>query len=206
MSGRLRFFFSTALASLFLFFITFLPFGSPIALIQRLMSEVSSGGGFSPLAWGILEAREKGLTPSIQLLIRLGTLLFLFLSSWLLWQTWRGRSALRAAADVFAGYIIQAFRFRIWYAVWPFPWLLLDRGQNEENDISSHARLATGITLLFTSQLSVLIYGQIRKEWLGFSQLRSHRAGILFTFIIPILVGLAVAAYSARSHDRQTEK
>lgn len=202
--ARLRFVSVTALAGLALLLIAFLPYGSPISLIQRLISEAGSGGGFSPLAWIILEARARGFDPSIQLAIRLGTMLLALLVLWLLWRTWRGRSSLRAAADIFAGFIIQAFRFRIWYAVWPIPWLLLDRGQRDEDEISSKARLAAGLTFLLTSQLSALIYGQIRIELLGSSQLRAHRAGNLFTFFIPLLTGLAVAAYSARSRDRRT--
>lgn len=200
---RLRFLLVTALAGLALILISFLPFGPPIPLIQRLISEAGSGGGFSPLAWIILEARARGLDPSIQLATWLGPILLAILVLWLLWRTWHGRSPLRAAADIFAGYIIQAFRFRIWYAVWPFPWLLLDRGQRDEEGTSSKARLAAGLTFLLTSQLSVLIYGQIRKELLGSSQLRAHRAGIIFTFLIPLLTGLAVAAYSAHSRDRR---
>ena len=73
-------------------------------------------------------------------------------------------------------------------------------------DVSSKARLATGLSFLLTSQLSVLIYGQIRTELLGSSQLGAHWLGVLFTFLIPILVGLAVAAYSVRSRERQKEK
>ncbi len=204
--ARSRFLLVTALAGLALVLISFMPYGSPIPLIQRLISEAGSGGGFSSLAWIILEARARGLNPSIQVAIQVGTLLLALLVLWLLWRTWRGRSPLRSAADIFAGYIIQAFRFRIWYAAWPYPWLLLDRGQRDEDEICSKARLATGITFLLTSQLSVLIYGQIRTELLGSSQLRAHRAGILFTFLTPVLIGLAVAAYSARSRDRQIER
>ena len=118
----------------------------------------------------------------------------------------RGRSPLRAAADIFAGYILQAFRFRIWYTAWPFPWLVLDRGRSADADGASKGRLAAGLTILLTSQLSVLIYGQIRTELLGNSHLRAHRAGIAFTFLLPLLVGVVVAAYSARSDDRQKEK
>lgn len=203
---RLRFLLVTALAALVLVWLAFLPFGSPIPLIQRLISEAGSGGGFSPMAWILLEARAGGLDLSIQLAIQLGTFLLILLTLWLLWQTWRGRSPLRAAADIFAGFIVQAFRFRIWYAVWPFPWLLLDRGQGEEDDPSSKARLAAGLTFLLTSQLSVLVYGQVRTELLGSSQLRAHRVGIFLTFIIPLLTGLAVVAYSARSRDRRKER
>ena len=135
--------------------------------------------------------------------IRILSGLFVILGLWLAWLTWRGRSALRAAADIFAGYILQAFRFRIWYAAWPFPWLVLDRGRADDTDVVSQGRLAAGLAFLLTSQLSVLVYGQIRTELLGNSHLRAHRAGIAFTFLLPLLVGLVVGAYSARSRDRQ---
>ena len=204
--NRVRFLLMTGLTGLVLMLLTFMPFGSPLSLAQRLIGEAGTGGGFSTLAWIILEARHWGFDPSIQLSTRVGTVLLILLAIGLAWWTWRGRSPLRAAADIFAGYIIQAFRFRIWYAAWPFPWLLLDRGQSEESDVSSKARLATGVTFLLTSQLSVLIYGQVRTELLGSSQLRAHRVGVLFTFLLPVLVGLAVAVYNARSHDRQIRR
>lgn len=203
---RLRFLLTTVVAAVVLVGVAFSPFGSPISLAQRLISEAGSGGGFTPMAWLILEGRNQGTNLSIQWATRLGSLLLIFLAIWLLWRTWRGRSPLRTAADIFAGYIMQAFRFRIWYAAWPFPWLLLDQGSKNENDILSKARLVTGITFLLTSQLSVLIYGQIRTELLASSQLRAHRIGILFTFLLPVLAGLAAAFYNARLRDRQKEK
>ena len=206
MRARVRFLLVTLIAGLVLLMLTFLPFGSPLSLITRLINEAGSGGGFSPLTLIILQARSLGLNPSIRTATSFGILLLLLLAVWLLWQTWRGRSPLRAVADIFAGYIAQAFRFRIWYAAWPFPWLLLDRGQNDEADVSSRARLAAGLSFLLTSQLSVLIYGQIRTELLGSSQLGAHWLGVLFTFLVPILVGLAVAAYSVSSRERQKEK
>lgn len=196
----------TAVSGLVLLWLTFLPFGSPLDLAQRLLGEASSGGGFTPLSYIILEVREAGFNPSFRPLIRLFTVLFLLFAAGLLWLTWRGRSPLRAAADIFAGYILQAFRFRIWYAAWPFPWLLLDTGQTDVSDSRSKGRLAAGVTFLLTSQLSVLIYGQLRTELLGNSHLRAHRVGIAFTFLLPLLVGVIVAAYNGRSNDRQREK
>jgi hypothetical protein len=175
-------------------------------LAQRLLSEAGSGGGFSPLALIILELREQSFDPPIDQTTRLATLLFALLAIWLLLRTWRGRSPLRAAADIFAGYIVQAFRFRIWYAVWPFPWLLLDRGRESGSTPAGQARLAAGLTLLLTSQLSVLIYGHLRIEIFGASHLRAHRAGVLFTFGLPLLVALVVAVYNARLRERHKEK
>jgi len=203
---RLRFLLTTILGAILLVWVAFSPFGSPFGLAGRLLSEAGSGGGFTPMAWLILEGRNQGTNLSIQWATRLGSLLLIFLFIWLLWRTWRGRSPLRAAADIFAGYIIQAFRFRIWYAAWPLPWLLLDKGRKFEEDAIADARLATGITFLLTSQLSVLIYGQVRTELLASSQLRAHRIGIIFTFLLPLLAGLAVAFYNARLRDRQKER
>ena len=202
----LRLLLLTGGAGLLLAWLTFLPFGSPLDLAQRLLGEASSGGGFTPLAWFILETREAGFDMPARPVIRILSGLFVILGLWLAWLTWRGRSAIRAAADIFAGYILQAFRFRIWYAAWPFPWLVLDRGRADDTDVVSQRRLAAGLAFLLTSQLSVLVYGQIRTELLGNSHLRAHRAGIAFTFLLPLLVGLVVGAYSARSRDRQRGK
>jgi hypothetical protein len=204
--AKVRYFLLTGISALVLLWLAFLPFGSPVDLAQRLLGEATSGGGFTPLAFFILEAREAGFAAPVSPVIRVLTLLFLVFALWLLWLTWRGRSPLRAAADIFAGYILQAFRFRIWYAAWPFPWLILDRGRVAANDASSRGRLAAGLTFLLTSQLSVLIYGQVRTELLGNSHLRAHRAGIAFTFALPLLVGIVVAVYSARSRARQKER
>ena len=185
---------------------SFLPFVSPLDLARRLLSEAGSGGGFSPLALIILELREWGFDPPIEQSTRLAGLLFTLLAIWLLWQAWHDRSPLRAAADIFTGYIVQAFRFRFWYAAWPFPWLLLDYGRESGSTPVGKARLAAGLTLLLTSQLSVLIYGHLRIEIFGASHLRAHRAGILFTFGLPLLVALVVAVYNARLHGHHKEK
>jgi hypothetical protein len=200
---KARFLLITGLAGLALLWLSFLPFGSPLALAQRLLGEAASGGGFSPLALFILVAREYGADPSLAVSTRIATSLFVLFALWLVWKTWRGRSPLRAAADIFAGYIVQAFRFRIWYAIWLFPWLLLDFGRTPRGDRSSLGRLAAGLTLLLTSQLSALIYGQFRTELLGGSQYKAHLFGVFFTFLVPVLVGLAASAYSARPHERR---
>jgi hypothetical protein len=204
--ARVRFLLLTGVSGLVLAWLAFLPFGSPLDLAQRLLGEASSGGGFTPLALFILEARQAGLDMPARPAIRVLTGLFVILALGLLWLTWRGRSALRAVADIFAAYILQAFRFRIWYAAWPFAWLLLDHGQAKRSTPATSGRLAAGITFLLTSQLSVLIYGQIRTELLGNSHLRAHRAGIAFTFLLPLLVGLAIGAYQARLAERRSAR
>ncbi|MGD8585453.1 MAG: hypothetical protein PVJ75_08890 [Chloroflexota bacterium] len=203
--ARAGFLILSSAAGILLAWLAFLPFGSPLDLARRLLGEASSGGGFTPLALFILEARQAGLDMPARPAIRYLSGLFVVLAIGLLWLTWRGRPALRAAADVFAGYILQAFRFRIWYAAWPFAWLVLDHGQSEEADASARGRLAAGMTFLLTSQLSVLVYGQIRTELLGNSHLRAHRAGIAITFVLPLLVGLVVGAYHARSSKTRSQ-
>jgi hypothetical protein len=203
---RIRYLVTTVVGGLVILRLSFLPFGSPLDLAQRLLSEAGSGGGFSPLALIILELREWGFDPAIEQSTRLATLLFVLLAIWLLWRAWHGRSPLRAAADIFAAYIVQAFRFRIWYAAWPFPWLLLDHGSESGSTPASKARLVAGLTLLLTSQLSVLIFGHLRIEIFGASHLRAHRAGVLFTFGLPLLVALFVAVYNARLRERHIEK
>lgn len=204
--ARLRYLLLTGISGLVLLWLAFLPFGSPLDLTRRLLGEATSGGGFTPLALFTLEARQAGFDPLVSTSIGLLTVVFSAFAICLLWLTWRGRSSLRAAADIYAGYILQAFRFRIWYAAWPFHWLVLDRGRSADADSTAKGRLAAGLTFLLTSQLSVLIYGQIRTELLGNSHLRAHRAGIAFTFLLPLLVGVVVAAYSARLRGRQREK
>jgi alpha-1,6-mannosyltransferase len=205
-AAKARFLLVTAVAALILAWLAFLPFGDPLALVERLLSESGSGGGFSPLALLILEVQNVGAVWPFRSVIRGTTLLFGLFALWLLWLTWRGRSPLRAAADVFAGFIVQGFRFRIWYAAWPFPWLILDHGQSPNRRSVAWARLIAGLTFLLVSQLSVLIYGQVRTELLAGSQLRAHRLGVFMTFAVPLLVGLAVAVYNARSHSRPAEK
>jgi hypothetical protein len=204
--AKVRFLLITAASAAILAWLAFLPFGDPLALAERLLSEAGSGGGFSPLALLILEAQNAGAAWPFRPLVRGATLLFVLFGLLLLWLTWRGRSPLRAAADIFAGFIVQGFRFRIWYAAWPFPWLILDHGRSPDRRSVAWARLVAGLTFLLVSQLSVIVYGQIRTEMLGSSQLRAHRLGIFMTFAVPLLVGLAVVAYNARSRSRLAEK
>jgi hypothetical protein len=200
--NKVRFLLITGLAGLILAWLTFLPFGSPLALAQRLLGEATSGGGFSPLVLFILAARENGANPPLGVITKIAGILFVLFALWLAWRTWRGRSPLRASADIFAGYIVQAIRFRLWYAIWPFPWVLLDFGRMGAGDRSALGRLVAGLTLLLTSQLSALIYGQIRTELLGGSHYLAHLLGVAFTFLLPIVAGLAAFAYSARLRGR----
>ncbi|MCB8978127.1 MAG: polyprenol phosphomannose-dependent alpha 1,6 mannosyltransferase MptB [Ardenticatenaceae bacterium] len=172
-------------------FLSFLPFGSPVELAQRLLSEASDTPGFSLTTLALLVAGAKGvaITPEfVGQLANLFRLLFVLLILGLLWGVWRyGRSPLRAAADILFAYCLQALSFRLWYSTWPFPWLLL-----EETDSTSPLpyRLRVGLWYLLTVQLSVLIYGHLRVYALGGSQLAAHLIGIPFVFGLPFALAL----------------
>jgi hypothetical protein len=201
--ARIRFFVITAVSWLALVFLIFLPFGPPLSLAQRLLVEAGSGGEFSFLALIFLIARDTlgfGVTASsIQFTTQVAAMLFLILAVWLLWRGWRGRSPLRGTADIFAGYLIQSFVFRVWYTVWPFPWLLLDTAEDKNESIrgqffslrrlgTAEGRMYAGFWFLFTAQLSVLIYGQLRISLLQGQHLYAHLIGVPFTFLLPLLL------------------
>ncbi len=187
---RLRFILIVTFSGLLLTLLFFMPFGSPLELIQRLMREAAAGGGFSPTVLALLLAQKAGVQLFAGSFARLTSLLltiFVIFVSWLLWKTWQGRSPVRGTADIFFGYIFQALNFRIWYAAWPFPWLLLDFVGRSRGHRSIY-RLHFGLWFLVTSQLSVLIYGHIRIFALGRSQFLAHILGVTFTFLLPFLL------------------
>jgi hypothetical protein len=194
----------TAVFMLLLTFITFSPYGSPIALLTRLVREANNYPGFSPVTLGLLAISNGGALAAEQynLLVNLGRALFLLLAAWLVWQTWHGRSPLRAAADIFFGYLLTAPAFRIWYAVWPFPWLLVAEeehrsrkaGEQGKGDTAVSYRLRVGLWFLLTTQLSVIVYGHLHAFALGRNNLLTHLIGIPFTFGLPFLL----AAWSHR--------
>jgi hypothetical protein len=201
--ARIRFFVITAVSWLALVWIVFLPFGPPLSLAQRLLVEAGSGGEFSFLALIFLVARDvTGFTitaASIQLATQIAAGLFLILAVGLLWRGWRGRSPLRGTADIFIGYLVQSFVFRVWYTVWPFPWLLLDTAEDKNESIAgqffslrrlgtAEGRMYAGFWFLFTAQLSVLIYGQLRISLLQGQHLYAHLIGIPITFLLPLLL------------------
>jgi alpha-1,6-mannosyltransferase len=168
-----------------LLFFAFLPFGDPVPLIVRLLREASEGASFSPLTLVILIAWELGMAVSFGVLARLATLLFLLVYLVLLWRTWRGNSAEQGLAVAFFAYVLQAFNFRIWYASWPFPWLLVDAYRGDKSSVQ---RLHIGLWFLVTSQLSVIIYGHLRVSLLGGSLLSAHLIGVLFVFLLPFVL------------------
>jgi hypothetical protein len=133
-------------------------------------------------------------------------LLFALFVFWLLWLAWRGRSSMRGAADVFLGYVAGALSFRVWYAVWPFPWLLLDAGSEAGDSDGREAsraayRLRVGLWFLLTAQLSVVVYGHLRVFALGGDQAVAHLIGVPFVFVLPWLLALLPARLSRRVHD-----
>jgi hypothetical protein len=179
--AKIRFLLVSGLGCLAVVWLTFLPFGSPLALAQRLFHEAAGGGGFSLTALLILASRRWNLGLPALRIVTAATALFGLLALWLLWRTWRGRSPIRGTADVLAAYLVEALKFRIWYTTWLFPWLLLDLDENNAR------RLRAGAWLLLTGQLSVVIYGHLRAYCLGKSHLLAHLLGVPFTFALPLL-------------------
>lgn len=190
-AGRSRLVWVTAVTTLLLTFFTFLPFGSPFSLVARLAREAANYPGFSPVTLILLFIPEWGTLTMEQynLILNLGRLLFLLLAGWLVWRTWHGRSPLRAAADIFFGYLFTAPAFRIWYTAWPFPWLLLDEGEGPREGLSY--RLRVGLWFLLTGQLSVIIYSHLHHYRLDEASFPTHFIGVPFTFILPFVLAAA---------------
>lgn len=178
----------SVLGGLSLAALAFLPFGSPLDLLARLLREASDVPGFSPLAALWLVADRSGVRLDIDLLGRAGLILLVAFYLWLLWLTWRGRPAARSSADAFAGYLFTALAFRIWYTAWLFPWLLLER--------SPGRRLVAGLAMLLAAQLSVVVYGHVRVFALQSDHMVAHVIGVLLVFGLPLL--LAAAARPGR--------
>jgi hypothetical protein len=193
---RARFIILSIAGTLVLFVAAFVPWTwataagsgltSMLGLITRLAREAGGGASFSvaTLLWfgGRL---LPGQPVSLVIIGLVAQVAFVIFFVWLLWQTWRGQAAERGTADVFIAYLLQALNFRIWYAVWPFPWLLLE-GAHDSSWLSR--RLRFGLWFLLTSQLSVIIYGHIRVYLLGGEYAYAHLIGVPFTFLLPLLL------------------
>ena len=151
--------------------------------------EASAGASFSPVTLIILVSREVGLNVSLSVRDQLAAAYSLSFVVYVLWRTWRGRSAEQGLAVVFWGYVLQALNFRVWYATWPFPWLLLDGFAGERRAV---CRLHAGLWFLVTSQLSVIIYGHFRISFLGGSQFMGacHWSDFCFSFCLSFWRGL----------------
>lgn len=203
---RIRVALATAAAAVVVIIVAFLPYGSPIALLVRL-ARTASGAGFSPLTVLLLAASQLGFAPDRDLLAAAGMAALAVIALALAWRTWRGRPALRAAADINFAYPLLSLGFRIWYAAWPTPWLILDAPEAQAGQPPAarerwmaEFRLRAGIWYLLTTQLSVLIYGPIRLALLGHSVYLAHLIGVAFAFGLPLLLAWIGAN---RAVDRQ---
>ncbi len=181
--------------------LAFLPFGSPLDLLLRLQNEASGGVSFSFAALVLLAARLTGVLITQTLLQKTAVFSVALLAVVGCLLLWRKRPFLRSAADIFAAYILTALNFRLWYTTWLFPWLLLDveqeprdtprEGENDHSLFSIHPsafRLHTGLWLLLTTQLSVLIYGHLRVYLLGGDYFLAHLIGVPFVFLLPLIL------------------
>lgn len=184
--SRGRFLFFSSVAGLLLAIMVFLPFGSPLDLVLRLVREASTGGGFSAAILIVLVGQSQGIN-LYQWVITIAPLLLGLGVLWLLWLTWRGRAAVRGTADIFMAYILQSLNFRIWYVTWLIPWLLLDK-PHKNPDTQTTYRLHVGLWLLLTSQLSVLIYGHLRVYMLDENYTLAHIIGVPFTLALPLFL------------------
>jgi hypothetical protein len=202
--ARLRFTATVLPLAALLAWLAFLPWAgpgeylrAPVELTLRLVREATSSAGFSPAVWSYM---LLGRQLSIEAIGGALRALFVVFVLWLLWRAWRGRSPLRGAADSFFGYMAQALSFRIWYAAWPFPWLLLDAGEKDgaagAEARSPDYRLRVGLWFLLLSQLSVIVYGHLRVYVLGGDQTAAHLIGVPFTFLLPWLLALWPARLS----------
>ncbi len=178
---------------------------TPLRLGLRLVQEATAFAGFSVTvaSWFRLEA--SGVDLPLDTLGLAARVAFLLFAAWLLWQCWRGRSALWAAANVFLGYLYQALSFRIWYAVWPFPLLLLDAARPEASARQAY-RLHVGLWFLLLSQVSVIVYGHVRVWRFDGQQPPTHYLGVTLVFLLPWLLALVsrlvVSELAARPSPR----
>lgn len=175
---------------------------APVELTMRLLREATGGAGFSPAVWVFMALGRRVPIEVIGAALRAG---FVALGALLLWRGWHGRAALRGAADIFFAYVATALSFRIWYAVWPFPWLLLDAAgatgaRDEQAQQRAGYRLRVGLWFLLTSQLSVVFYGHLRVFALGGDQALAHLLGVPFVFGLPWVLALLPIRLSRPLH------
>jgi hypothetical protein len=206
--SRIRLLLGVALAWLLVAGAAFLPYGSPLLLIERL-ARTAIGSGYSPLTLLLMVSDAMGLPTAIEWLAGVGLALLTLVGVTLLWRTWRGRSAYRAAADINVAYTLLSLGFRIWYATWPFPWLVIDApdaqgvaAQDSRNQRLRTFRLRAGVLYLITSQLSVLIYGAMRLALLGESLFWAHVVGVAFTFGLPLVLAWLSTRRAPRGRRR----
>lgn len=206
---RARFLLLTVVGSLIAAWLAFLPWvgesgllRTPVDLALRLMDEATGGAGFSPAVWVYMALGGRAAIETIGLVL---SMFFVVIALGLVWLGARGRPAVRGAADVFFGYLATALNFRIWYAAWPFPWLLLDAGKGGDSVSASGVgrvdyRLRVGLWFLLIAQLSVVIYGHLRVYALGGDQAAAHLIGVPLVFGLPWLLALLPIRLSRSVH------
>ncbi len=162
---------------------------TPLRLGLRLVQEATASAGFSVTVASWFRLDASGIPFPLDTLGLVTRAAFLLFAVWLLWQCWCGRSVLWAAANVFLGYLYQALSFRIWYATWPFPFLLLDAARPEAAAREAY-RLHVGLWFLLLSQISVIIYGHVRVWRFDGQQPPAHYLGVTLVFLLPWLLAL----------------
>lgn len=193
-SARWLFALYTTLGSLALLGLAFWPFGSPQDLALRLIREADTTGGFSPTVLIILISQAWDGPVRIDSALLAARLIFFGWVGIIIWKAGNGRAPWRSTPDTFLAYLLTAFSFRIWYATWLLPWVLLDA----DSPVAAYRRRAI-LWLLLTTQLSVLIYGHLRVYALGGSQTWAHLIGVPFTFGLPWILA---AVPHTRWHQR----
>lgn len=192
---RLRLAGLVAAGSLAITALLFLPFGSPLKFGGLMLKEADTGGGFTPLAMLLLNSRKLGIVLPVRPLVWMGIVVLALTAAGLAWRTWRGRSSLWAATDIFATYLLVALRFRLWYASWPFPWALLYPSAEPASLADAgflHYRLRASLWFLATTQYSVLLYGQVWAALMQRNTALSHLIGVPFTFGLPLLLAALI--------------
>lgn len=185
---RLRFVVLLSSIGVALFVLSFLPFGGVRESAQRIWEESRAGASFSFLAAvRYLGEVVDGFDPRLKRWQIGATTIFVATFLLLLSRTARGRRSEAGVADTFFLYVLTAARFRIWYPVWILPWILVDQGGSPR---AGEARLRVAYLFLWTSQISVVLYGHLYVEWLNRSRAAAHLIGVPFVFLVPLLVGL----------------
>ncbi len=166
--------------------LSFLPFADAgLAPVMRVLDESQSGTSFSPLAVvRYLDQTLDWFDPNMGSVVRGASAIFAIAAIVLLIATGRGRSAPGGIADSFLLYLYTAGRFRIWYPLWAFPWALID----DAPSAWCRFRRVFAWTMLWTSQVSVVLYGHMYAFWLGRSRAAAHFIGVAWTFGLPLLV------------------
>lgn len=190
--ARLHLLAKGVLGSVALAWLCFLPYGPPWVIVPRLL-DTAQGVGYSPLALPVLALGRWHIAVTHSHWALVGALVLIILLLMWLWQTWRGRSPLRGAADSLAAYVTLALSFRIWYAAWLLPWLLLDAPPsgappNRREQALARRRLHAGLWFLLSTQMSVLIYGQLYFNVLGRDRLWAHALAVPVVFLLPLLL------------------